>query len=88
MKKITVMRSLRLLHGISLKELAAAANVSTQYISRVELGTAYGKNLKLAQKAFEMLIAEKTGRLDELKKTYTDVKDRLLEYEKSEDPSP
>lgn len=85
MKKTTVMRSLRILHKISLRELADAANVSVQYISKVELGNSNGKNLKLMQKAFETLIHEKGGQLDMLMKSYADNKDHLLEIEMLED---
>lgn len=38
MKRCTNLRYLRLKHGISLRELADAAGVSGQYMSRVELG--------------------------------------------------
>ena len=85
MKSKTVMRSLRFTHGVSIKELADAAGVSSQYISSVELGTAYGKNLTIVQKAFETLIEKKSRQLEELKKAYADNKDRLLEFEKTED---
>jgi len=84
LEKETVMRSLRIRYGISLIELANAAHVSMQYISNVELGIKRGKSLELVQKAFETLIEEKTGRLDKLRKSYFDNKDRLLETETGE----
>ena len=80
MKVSTVMRSLRILHGISLKELAGAAGVSPQYMSNVELGVIRYKNLEeQMQAAFETLISERAGRLEELEKSYGENKERLLE---------
>ena len=91
MKKLTVMRKIRLLHGISLKELAEAVSVSTQYMSNIELGDAYNRYSqhleKLVQEAFEAVILRKKLRLEELSKSYFDNKDRILEYEIVEDDS-
>ncbi|GHV45670.1 hypothetical protein FACS189492_2990 [Clostridia bacterium] len=80
----TTMRSIRLEHGVSLKELAEAVGVSTQHISNVELGIVHGKTLELAQKAFETVIDARHRRLICLIKSYYANRDRLLEVPRNE----
>ena len=86
MKKTTILRSLRIKNDISLRELADAVDVSLQYISAIELGNVHWSNSNaLIQRAFETVICKKTKRLDDLKKSYLDNKDRLLEFEMMEE---
>jgi transcriptional regulator with XRE-family HTH domain len=82
MEKVTAIRLLRLRYGITLKEFAAAAGVSHQYISDVELGK-YGRNegcALLMQKAFEKIIEQKSGRVSEFTADYAGRRNRLLDF--------
>ncbi len=77
----TIMRCLRLKHGITLRELADAAGVSHQYMSDIELG----KNSKrkscemFAQNAFEKVIEQRSRQNTEFAADYAGCRDRLLD---------
>ncbi len=81
MLNITVMRFLRMKYGITTRELSAAAGVSQQYISDMDLGKcgrSYTCEL-LAQKAFERIIEQRRGQAAELSAEYAGLRDRLLD---------
>ena len=81
----TYLRALRLRHGISLEELAAAAGVSKQCVSRVELGQSSptrGLEEKY-ERAMEELIAARYAATRALEREYRMAKQRL--FEKVED---
>lgn len=82
---ITVMRFLRIKHGITLQELADAINVSVQYISDVELGYKSGNSLNMMQKAFESVISQRNKRFQELSADFCNNRDRLLDLSATEE---
>ncbi len=78
----TVMRCLRLKHSISLRELSAAAGVSHQYMSDIELGK-YGRREVCETQmrhAFEKVIEQRSSRNSALSADYAGCRDRLLDY--------
>lgn len=81
----TLMRKLRLRHGISLKELAKYAGVSPQRIQVIENYKSENKSrLLVIQKAFEKLIQERRTAVEHLAAEYEKNKERLLKYEEGE----
>jgi len=80
--RTSVMRKLRLKHGVSLAELARAANRSSQYISSVELGewVATDSTKALMAAAFERVIRARNDATAELAKDYAEKRDRLLDF--------
>ena len=57
METLTVMRRLRIKYGVTIRELARAAGVSHQYISKLELGSRH--DIAVVQRAFERVIEER-----------------------------
>jgi transcriptional regulator with XRE-family HTH domain len=81
MEKICVSRLLRGKYNISIKELAAAANVSHQYVSGIELGEyTFGSCETLIHDAFEKIIKHRTEQALGLAEDYAANRDRLLEF--------
>ncbi len=81
----TNLRGLRQRHKISLRELAVSSKLSTQYISRAELGqiaATPGLEKQMAS-ALEAVIRNREERLRELKADYMTKKDALLGKEEN-----
>ncbi len=81
----TNLRGLRQRHKISLRELAVSSKLSTQYISRAELGqiAATPGLEKQMISALETVIRDREERLRELKADYMTKKDALLGREEN-----
>lgn len=81
MEKVRYMRLLRLEYNISLKELAIAAGVSSQYISDIELGKYHptASVNRLIDKAFENVIHQRIEQLVRLSDVYYRNRLHLLE---------
>ena len=79
---ISVLRSLRLEYGILLRQLAAHAGVSTQYLSGLELGRSHaGEQAKeLVRLAFEKVVEDEVQRALWLSAACLLNKNRLLEF--------
>lgn len=75
------MRVLRLAHGISLAELAAAAGVSAQWLSEAELSPRphTAGTQKLIQAAFEQVLLRRKQELARLEAQYRKHQDSLFE---------
>lgn len=84
MKNCTQIRALRLRHGITLEELAEAAGVSNQYMSRAELRqTAPTWSLeKKCEEAMEQIISRRRESAQTLEAEYRSIKGYLLELTK------
>lgn len=79
--RVRKFRILRLKHGISLKTLGAAAGLSQQRVSQIELGKSRATEY-LQEKignAFLVVIAEKFTGLSELENDYLNNIDSLFE---------
>ncbi len=81
----TNLRGLRQRHKISLRELAVSSKLSTQYISRAELGqiAATPGLEKQMTSALEAVIRDREEGLRELKVDYMTKKDALLGKEEN-----
>jgi len=82
MEVISVMRSLRLEYGIRLKQLAAHAGVSTQYLSGLELGRYYAgeQTIDLVRLAFEKVVDDEAQRAFRLSEAFYLDQHRLLDF--------
>lgn len=87
METCTQLRALRLRHGITLDELAAAMGLSNQYISRAELRQiAPTWTLeKKCEAAMEQIISRRYDAAQELERDYRSIKDCLLNFIEGDD---
>ena len=82
MDQMSILRLLRHQYGITLKEFAEAAGVSSQYVSDIELGKykVSKSNEYLIQKAFEKVISQRFLQTWRLSEAYVDTRHRLLDF--------
>ncbi len=83
MSRKTNLRALRHRYGISLPELSAVSGLSSQYISRAELGET-SPTARLEEKlgaAVDAVIVQRSVRLASLERSYAVRKGRLLQPE-------
>ena len=91
MSQITAMRLMRDKYNIPLSELSKAANVSTQYLSDLELGKYEDRyNYKkcgepLMQKAFEIIATNRAEQARRLLDDLDGYRHRLLEFTEGHD---
>ncbi len=81
MERNTNLRALRLRYEIPLSEMSAAAGLSNQYISRVELRVV-SPTVQLEEKlgaAMDTVIIQRGVRLSALERSYAACKGRLLQ---------
>lgn len=79
--KVRTMRNFRLMHNITLDEVAIAAGKTTQWISRIEIGTvkATNHNKYRMMQAYQIVIHNRQRAIDEMAGDYKKLKKSLFE---------